>query len=160
MGDFVISSYFFSISRLEGFLYSVPPQGDLNFSISHVLSIFHYMCFQLEKCSSSCLQPLRPSTEVTHARHWKQPKKQPKRVPSGSLWNSQKTAGRTAETPEKRPKQLFLGCFGCSSGRFSAVLQGPTRHPFRLFFRLSGIWHLCRWLQRCSSLCRIKSLQV
>ena len=30
MGDFVIFSYFLSISRLEGFLYSVPPQGDLN----------------------------------------------------------------------------------------------------------------------------------
>ena len=28
MGDFVIFSYFFRISRLEGFLYSVAPQGD------------------------------------------------------------------------------------------------------------------------------------
>ena len=28
MGDFVIFSDFFRISRLEGFLYSVPPQGD------------------------------------------------------------------------------------------------------------------------------------
>ena len=30
MGDFVIFSYFSSISRLEGFLYSVAPQGDRN----------------------------------------------------------------------------------------------------------------------------------
>ena len=28
MGDFVIFSYFFRISRLEGFLCSVAPQGD------------------------------------------------------------------------------------------------------------------------------------
>ena len=28
MGDFVIYSYFFRLSRLEGFLYSVAPQGD------------------------------------------------------------------------------------------------------------------------------------
>ena len=28
MGDFVIFSCFFRISRLEGFLYSVAPQGD------------------------------------------------------------------------------------------------------------------------------------
>ena len=28
MGDFVIFSYFFRISRLEGSLYSVAPQGD------------------------------------------------------------------------------------------------------------------------------------
>ena len=30
MGDFVNSSYFFRISGLEGFLYSVPPQGNLS----------------------------------------------------------------------------------------------------------------------------------
>ena len=30
MGDFVIFSYFFRISGLEGFSYSVAPQGDLN----------------------------------------------------------------------------------------------------------------------------------
>ena len=34
MGDFVIFSYFFRrISRLEGLLHSVPPQGDLNFGV-------------------------------------------------------------------------------------------------------------------------------
>ena len=52
-----------------------------------------------------------------------------------------KTAGETAETPEKQSKQLFFGCFGCFSSCFSAVLPGPTRHPFRLFFGCPGIWH-------------------
>ena len=33
MGDFVIFSYFFRISRHEGFLYSVAPQGDLKLSV-------------------------------------------------------------------------------------------------------------------------------
>ena len=33
MGDFVIFSDFFRISRLEGFLYSLAPQGDRNLRV-------------------------------------------------------------------------------------------------------------------------------
>ena len=78
-------------------------------------------------------QFLRPSTEVPHARHWKQPENSRKGCRAGH--------GRTAEKqPEEQPKHLknnqnscFFRCFGCSSGCSSAVLPWPTRHPFRLF---------------------------
>ena len=41
MGDFVIFSYFFRISRLEGFLYSVPPRRDRNTTFLKHTSCHH-----------------------------------------------------------------------------------------------------------------------
>ena len=113
--------------------------------------VSHFLCFSLIKPFSlpqfnktstvwkprftdPWLQPLQPSTEVPHARHWKQPKKVP------SAWVPGKVP---VQQPEKQPrlsKQLFFGCFNCSFGCVLAFLPWPPRHLFRLF---SGLFQ-CR----------------
>ena len=63
-------------------------------------------------------------------------KKQPKRVPSGSRYNSRKTAGKTPKHPKNSQNSCFSGVSAVFPAVFRLLSPWPTRHPFRLFFRL------------------------
>ena len=71
-------------------------------------------------------------------------------MPSGSWWNSQKTARRTAETPKSSRFDCFSGVSAVLPAvfrLFTATCSASFSAVFRLF-SMSGIWRLCRWPQR------------
>ena len=98
MGESVISSVFFLISRLEGFLYSVPPQGDLN--VSSVLGPTQMVSAGGFLNQNGYLPdiPLRPQLAPNHPnprRSWKTWPQIPQEFPLSSFSSGTKKGTQT-----------------------------------------------------------------
>ena len=105
------------------------------------------LCGHLQRCQMPDIENSRITAEK--GAEWvtaKQPK------------TSRKNSRNTRKTPENSQNSCFSGASAVFPAVFRVFYRDPLGTLFGCFsavFRLSGIWHLCRWPQRlqCANIC-------